>query len=102
MKVVHCEKWNEELFISRNKWRKIFDINFPFTVDEDSDTTLGDIYDLAQVETTKLREAESKKQKAAKCVAIDHSYSNKKENVYTRKDFDKAVGKNLILRVYNV
>ena len=152
--------------LTKDDGRKIFDFKFPFTVDEDWDTTLGDIYDIAQVETAKLREADSKKKQDTKGVAIgkakkllnkvtksvkitkdicdqqtkeeliarnteesirpkskngnesskrvvknteniakkrnpDDSSSKKEEKVCTRTDFDKAVGKNLILRVYN-
>ena len=152
--------------LTKDDGMKIFDFKFPFTVDEDWDTTLGDIYDIAQVETAKLREADSKKKQDTKGVAIgkakkllnkvtksvkitkdicdqqtkeeliarnteesirpkskngnesskrvvknteniakkrnpDDSSSKKEVKVYTRKDFDKAVGKNLILRVYN-
>ena len=141
---------------------KIFDLKFPFTVDEDWDTTLGDIYDIAQVKTSILREADSKKQQDTKDVAIEKAHKvtktlkitqgiydqqtkeesvakntkesicakaknynegsesvqqntgniakqqnpeesspKKEQKVCTREDFDKAVGKNLILRVYN-
>ena len=125
--------------------RKIFDFMFPFTADEDWDTTLGQVHDRTKAQSgqsdaddkpewtddklerktrtsewtdaddanlekmrnrqerfeKQLRKMTSARHQPAEKEPMDGFSPVKEVKAPTREDFNKIVGKNLILRVYN-
>ena len=106
---------------------KVFDFEFPFSLDQSWDTTLDEIYDQAQVLKKNLITKKHGVASVEKSCFIEpvarkndalrtkggleqepSSADGKKPPIKpkavpkcTRNDFDKVIGKNLILRVYN-
>ena len=113
--------------VTKGFGHKVFDFQFPFSLDQSWDTTLQGVYDEAQEVKknlpTEQRAVESEKnsiveqdaqgkddevrteggsEQESKSAAQENP-SKEQEEVQksTRNDFDEIVGKNLILRVYN-
>ena len=123
------DNWNQftvYVEVTKDFGHKVFDFQFPFSIDHSWDTTLQGVYDEAQeVKKNLLKEqraVESEKSSSSEQDAqdkddeersegdlgeepksADQNKSSKKQEVpkSTRSDFDEIVGKNLILRVYN-
>ena len=123
------KNWNQftvYVEVTKDFGHKVFDFQFPFSLDQSWDTTLQGVYDEAQ-EIKKNLPTEQRAEESEKISTVDENAqdkddeersegdlgeepksadqnkSSKKQEVpkSTRSDFDEIVGKNLILRVYN-
>ena len=123
------KNWNQftvYVEVTKDFGHKVFDFQFPFSLDQSWDTTLQGVYDEAQEIKknlpTEQRAVEKEKsfssEEDAQCKddgirkddgsnqepkSTDQKKTSKVREVSksTRSDFDEIVGKNLILRVYN-